>query len=584
MPALPPLSHTYDLIARNATTDAVVPALAAAVQVIATPTKVVCSWPVSGQYGPGSRVLYYVLVAACVLARKTEWLRNACLAAALIFPAVAAVHGVALAALHVPNAIDMDIYGAFQFCSIGILTAPITVRLSTTYFNNPGRNTIFLWAGIILVGLLALTVEFFRSEAVPCVTDESRFVYGESLCGLVCSIEDGPYSPMRQGSADEIYVIPEPFVITFGTATLFCAACCIPAILSMISMWDKILKVNWQERFGETHTDNQPETGTNGATPARMNKVNRAIREFLSVVEVPVFGAAVVAIIVVGELNFWSEPVNWQTEPMANVGQWAPIVASAFAACGSLYMLLAEDMIAAANPTMAHCNCSHHHEELDVQNGLFISQSGPGRTSEEKSSIGPHRPDAGRSKIAKGLSAISRILGTADLKSYDDSEFQDFAASKYPTTPGEEFRHPNLRQLEDRYNLTRPEDEERGRRRSRANSFTGSVTGFARPSPPSSARALSPNPAARQEPNASSLQILPAGSPRPDPNNGPSNRASHDSGPRHNDDPDTTSPSAKPGSSVTIQPSGFNSPSIVVSAENEPVGILPPPPVHIPSS
>ncbi|KAK0702905.1 hypothetical protein B0T21DRAFT_109079 [Apiosordaria backusii] len=319
MPALPPFSHVYDLVARNSTTEVAVPALAAAVKVIETPARVVCSWPVSGQYGPGSRILYYVLVAACVLARKTEWLRNACLAAALIFPAVAAVHAVALAALHVPTAVDMDIYGAFQFCSIGILTAPITVRLSTTYFNNPGRNTIFLWAGIILVGLLALTVEFFRSEAVACDSDESFFTYGVSLCGLTCSIEDGPYSPMRRGSADEIYVIPEPTVMTFGTATLFCAACCIPAILSMVSMWDKILKVNWKERFGETYTD-KPEEGTNGATPERMHRVNSIIRGFLSVVEIPVFGAAVVAILVVGELNFWSDPVSWQTEPMANVG------------------------------------------------------------------------------------------------------------------------------------------------------------------------------------------------------------------------------------------------------------------------
>lgn len=44
---------------------------------------------------------YYVLVAACVFARKSEWLRNACLAAALLFPAVAAVHAIVLAALHV---------------------------------------------------------------------------------------------------------------------------------------------------------------------------------------------------------------------------------------------------------------------------------------------------------------------------------------------------------------------------------------------------------------------------------------------------------------------------------------------------
>jgi hypothetical protein len=35
-----------------------------------------------------------------VLARRAEWIKNACLAAALILPAVAAVHGIVLAALH----------------------------------------------------------------------------------------------------------------------------------------------------------------------------------------------------------------------------------------------------------------------------------------------------------------------------------------------------------------------------------------------------------------------------------------------------------------------------------------------------
>jgi hypothetical protein len=44
---------------------------------------------------------YYVLVTACVFARKTEWLRNPCLAAALLFPAVAALHGIVLAAVHI---------------------------------------------------------------------------------------------------------------------------------------------------------------------------------------------------------------------------------------------------------------------------------------------------------------------------------------------------------------------------------------------------------------------------------------------------------------------------------------------------
>jgi hypothetical protein len=101
---------------------------------------VICAFPVSGQYGAGSRIvsllrhsvrsheayvyaqLYYVLVITCIFARKAQWLRGACLyvqtctnqlrdmysrrtitcrAAALIFPAVAALHGIVLASTHV---------------------------------------------------------------------------------------------------------------------------------------------------------------------------------------------------------------------------------------------------------------------------------------------------------------------------------------------------------------------------------------------------------------------------------------------------------------------------------------------------
>lgn len=36
-----------------------------------------------------------------MVARKVEWIRNACLAAVLLFPAIAALHGIVLAALHV---------------------------------------------------------------------------------------------------------------------------------------------------------------------------------------------------------------------------------------------------------------------------------------------------------------------------------------------------------------------------------------------------------------------------------------------------------------------------------------------------
>lgn len=50
------------------------------------------------------QILYYVLVAACVTFRKAEWLRNVCLAAALVLPAISALQALVLASLHVTGA------------------------------------------------------------------------------------------------------------------------------------------------------------------------------------------------------------------------------------------------------------------------------------------------------------------------------------------------------------------------------------------------------------------------------------------------------------------------------------------------
>lgn len=139
---------------------------------------------------------------------------------------------------------------------------------------------------------------------------------------MICDTEHGPFNPTRGGAANDIYVIPAPSILTFGMATLLSAACCIPAILSLISMWYKILEIKWKTRFG----DGEPEKvidGTNGATNAVMMGVKNQIRKFMLAVEIPVFGAAVLAILIIGERNFFSAQVRYQTEPMASIGMFS---------------------------------------------------------------------------------------------------------------------------------------------------------------------------------------------------------------------------------------------------------------------
>lgn len=110
-------------------------------------------------------------------------------------------------------------------------------------------------------------------------------------------------------------------------AMFLAAAECVPAILSLISMWNKILEINWKARRGrgalekEKSEDQGIIPGTNGATFKGMKDVNQAIRSLLSAVEVPVFGGAWLAVLIIGEINFWSPQVQYHTEPISNIGK-----------------------------------------------------------------------------------------------------------------------------------------------------------------------------------------------------------------------------------------------------------------------
>ncbi|CAI7629263.1 unnamed protein product [Penicillium viridicatum] len=462
--------------------------------------EVVCAWPVSGQYGPGTRVLYYVLIAACVVARKVEWIRNACLAAVLLFPAIAALHGIVLAALHVDGAVDMDVYGAFQLCAIGILTAPATVRLSRTYFNNPGRDIIFLWTVLLLVGQISLIVEFMRLKPSICPGDDpasihwastggkkgGEFQYG-SNCGIACT-ENGPVSPLRLKAANNIYVIPVPHELTFNATTLIAAASCIPAILSLVSMWIKILDDNW-EKFSNGKPKQKPDElilGTNGATITHMNGISKEISKWLALIEIPVFAAAVLAILVKGEMNFWSTQVQYQTEPIQSIGQWAPIVGAVLAVLGSLYLLLSADMEAAGKE-------DGQQEETIVGKcpncACAVSDTGSSsrresRTSAERQdpdiemttirrpttnqTIGT-QPDLGRRKVARILIAASAFMTTKAHNQIEKTGFKPEAKTTYPETPGERYKNSDLQKQIDEYKRSSTPDN-----RSRAASFISS--------------------------------------------------------------------------------------------------------------
>jgi hypothetical protein len=385
-----------------------------------------------------------------------------------------------------------------------------------------------------MLGLASLTVEFFRSQTWDCVHDElgnpvspllSQFNYN-TTCGLVCDTNNGPFSVMRMGSANNIYVIPAPSALKFDTALLLGAACCVLAVLSLITMWNKILEINWTARFGTKNKQeddvNREIEGTNGATPGIMKEVNDKIRIYLTAVEVPFYYTAVLAIVILGERNFFSDQVRYQTEPMASIGQWAPIAGTAIAVLGSLYVLLAQGGVK-SNPPIAHCqhDCDCHkqegpgtevtrslHSDIDpddtnekgrtrtfsqdsttlVRNTTIATQATtePDHDQRRRSSgtVGNGKngktTDAGRSKVAKAFTEFSNFFGSASENQFDLSDFKKGRATNYPEVPGEQFRSAKLYETRTRYNQfeeVEPEGHGRSRTPSRAPSVRSGMAG-----------------------------------------------------------------------------------------------------------
>jgi hypothetical protein len=52
----------------------------------------------------------------------------------------------------------MDVFGAFQLCSIGIVAAPFTMKM-TRYTHTGGRNIILTLTGLILAGLNPVPIQ-----------------------------------------------------------------------------------------------------------------------------------------------------------------------------------------------------------------------------------------------------------------------------------------------------------------------------------------------------------------------------------------------------------------------------------------
>lgn len=90
---------------------------------------------------------------------------------------------------------------------------------------------------------------------------------------------------MRSGSVNNIYVIPAPRKLSFGTVTILAAGCCVYGGILLLCNAKYIPGL------------------------------------FLKRVKMLLFGIIVIPIMIIGEINLDTRQLKYQTEPMTSIGK-----------------------------------------------------------------------------------------------------------------------------------------------------------------------------------------------------------------------------------------------------------------------
>lgn len=296
--------------------------------------------------------------------------------------------------------------------------------------------------------------------------------------------------------------------ITINTGLGLSVGCCIPAVLSMASIWLKLVREklaslatllpNWNSDDSESQSNMQAASTDEIhrhellVTPDEKRrhdekKMDDIIRIGLGLVERVVFSAVILAIVILGERNFWSAEMRVGVEPMSSVGeliyfmfystsfffycfltiyisgQWAPILGAIIGALGSWYTSTSDSRttilpIHRPDNSNGKATCEHieHYAGEMSQTSTFaaneVSYPEPAHHPDRNSSspIPPPTSESvsHRTKVTRAVHRVGIWLTPAPDRFVDDimlTEGHD-QYREYPHTPGEEAKNPYLSQ------------------------------------------------------------------------------------------------------------------------------------------
>ena len=152
----------------------------------------ICAYSMSGQYGPIARYVNYSFLLVSIIFHRHKKIVSGALGAAMLFSAISAIHGIALASARGRGTVDLDIIPVFAITGVGMMVGAPLLAWSKTLKEAPRslRLVLFVWIALMFAGAMA-SVASLRALPKPVACGIGP------MCGLTCTTT----LPMRKGQA-----------------------------------------------------------------------------------------------------------------------------------------------------------------------------------------------------------------------------------------------------------------------------------------------------------------------------------------------------------------------------------------------
>lgn len=241
----------------------------------------------------------------------------------MVFSSIAAVHGVALAAVRGRGTVDLDIIPVFAITGVGMLVGlPMLIWSKTLREARPSvRSLVFVWIILMFAAVSASTASFKALPTpVPC---QSTTLLGS--CGLKCSVG----LPFRAGQA--ALSVPVGWNTQLFQYSIFFVSCG-----SVLTLW---------LIFGKTRQTGEDVAldvlGNNSISPEFQQQQPARSLNFLRLL--PYLGGILVILhVVIIELLLLGKHHVPFGEDFSSIGQWGPLIGAFFALLGALVKAAAD--------------------------------------------------------------------------------------------------------------------------------------------------------------------------------------------------------------------------------------------------